>query len=76
MKTYIEFILVGRKTTTLVWGVRTTETQTHLGYVKWWSPWRRYAFFPDNATLYEETCLTQIATFVQNETDKHKAAPK
>jgi hypothetical protein len=35
-----------------------------LGDVKWFSAWRRYAFYPGRLTVYEPTCLRDIATFI------------
>lgn len=34
-----------------------------LGTVKWFSRWRRYAFFPSAETVFEPTCLHDIANF-------------
>jgi hypothetical protein len=45
-----------------------------LGAVKWFGRWRRYAFFPDPATVYEPTCLRDIASFIDSEMQKRKAA--
>jgi len=35
-----------------------------LGSIRWWGRWRRYAFFPEAGTLYESTCLRDIAAFL------------
>lgn len=34
-----------------------------LGQVKWYGPWRCYAFFPADGTLFERVCLRDIAAF-------------
>lgn len=34
-----------------------------LGTVSWYGAWRRYAFWPGQATVYEATCLRDIAAF-------------
>ena len=47
-----------------------------LGDIKWWSTWRKYCFFPAPATLYEHTCLRDIANFCEMETRKRKFAKK
>lgn len=44
-----------------------------LGRVFWWGAWRKYAFFPAAATLYEPTCLRDIATFIEDEMRKRRA---
>lgn len=35
-----------------------------IGHVSWWGAWRKYAFFPNAGTLFEEDCLRDIATFL------------
>jgi hypothetical protein len=39
-----------------------------LGMIKWLPSWRRYAFFPEPETFYEEQCLKDIALFLEVET--------
>jgi hypothetical protein len=43
-----------------------------LGYVKWYSPWRRYVFFPQEGDLFDAGCLVEISNFLRSETDKQK----
>ena len=45
-----------------------------LGRVKWWSPWRCYAFFPEPA-VFEATCLKDIAAFLTKETTGQRRKP-
>jgi hypothetical protein len=44
-----------------------------LGTVKWFGRWRCYAFFPSQQTVYEKTCLREIADFCQDMTAAHAA---
>ena len=44
-----------------------------LGEIRWYGQWRRYAFFPNAHTLFEEVCLRQIADFCENETRLYRA---
>lgn len=39
-----------------------------LGTVKWYGAWRQYASFPCEQTLYEKTCLREIADFCESAT--------
>jgi hypothetical protein len=56
-----------------VWNVWSLKTPPfHLGRVKWFSSWRKYAFFPTSQTLYEQDCLRDIAGFIEAETLNHK----
>ena len=42
----------------------------HLGDIKWYAPWRKYAFFPQEKTLYEQDCLKDIAKFLEEARNK------
>ena len=32
-----------------------------LGQIRWYAPWRQYAFFPDVARLFTASCLVDLA---------------
>jgi len=34
-----------------------------LGTIKWYAQWRKYGFYPENGTVYENICLREIAEF-------------
>lgn len=36
-------------------------SHAYLGIIKWYSPWRRYCFFPDTDTLYDRFCMVEIS---------------
>lgn len=44
-----------------------------LGVVKWHPGWRCFAFFPNGGTLYEPTCLRDLADFCEAQTKARKA---
>jgi hypothetical protein len=37
-----------------------------LGEVKWYSPWRRYCFWPNfyKTTIFDAACLSEIQAFI------------
>lgn len=47
-----------------------------LGQISWFGRWRKYAFDPLPETVYEETCLRDIAQFIEEETKNHRAVKK
>jgi hypothetical protein len=47
-----------------------------LGAVRWFGRWRKYCFFPRPDTVYEETCLGEIAEFCVRETKNHRLKKK
>lgn len=56
------------------WAV-TTLDGTPLGQVRWYNPWRRYCFMPqDHTCVFEQVCLREIADFVETKTREHKEA--
>lgn len=41
-----------------------------LGWIDWYSPWRRYTYHPTNQTLYDSSCLKEIAEFIDKQMQK------
>ena len=50
---------------TLVFSVCTKEdgAAKALGEIAWYGPWRKYAFSPRPNTVFEATCLRDLAAF-------------
>ena len=67
---WIEFLVEGTSPSgiTSIFTVAPKQGGGALGTVRWYAPWRKYAFFPRPDTLYEQDCLRDIATFCENET--------
>jgi hypothetical protein len=51
-------------------------TSVKLGLIKWYAPWRKYSYFPNLNTVYEQVCLREIAEFCEIETRKRKEKNK
>lgn len=72
---YIKFVLdklLSANRKTQVWIILTTDERYSLGYVKWYSNWRGYAFFPAAATIFEQKCLRQIIEFIEKANHDHR----
>lgn len=52
-----------------VWSI---YENTSLGIIKWKANWRKYAFFPYVQTCFEQTCMRDIADFIEKETKQYK----
>lgn len=61
---WLSFVLLfsGRKKTDS-WAVRANRGGEPLGTVQWYSPWRRYVFYPIGG-LFDSRCLIDIASFI------------
>jgi len=63
---YIRFVdmpdLEGRKTH--LWACRNIRSDSPLGSIRWYGPWRQYCFFPSSATVYSAGCLADIQDFI------------
>jgi hypothetical protein len=35
-----------------------------IAEIRWYGPWRKYALFPRAGTVFEETCLNEIAKWL------------
>lgn len=70
---YIQFVHAGYSASgkTKVWDVATIEDQEDLlGEVRWFASGRCYAFYPYDKTVFEKTCLRDIASFCEKQTLK------
>lgn len=54
------------------WRVDTLGGAYLLGYIRWYGAWRQYAFCPEAMTVFEPTCMNDIAAFCKDETRKHR----
>jgi hypothetical protein len=60
---------------TQIWTVRATlQAGAILGMIRWHGAWRKYAFYPNKDTLFEEDCLRDIANFCEGQTKQHREA--
>ncbi len=50
---------------TSVFLVRNIVVDVNLGYIKWIPSYRKYGFYPDKGTYYEEQCLDNITKFLE-----------
>lgn len=50
---------------TKIWEIL-DSTNTRLGLVKWYAPWRKYCFHPLDGVLFDHSCLTDIAKFMKD----------
>jgi len=68
---YFTIFLREKCTKTNIYHLRTNKGDEYLGEIKWYSKWRRYAFYPDYGTIYEETCLANISQFISDVNKEH-----
>ncbi len=59
---------------TNIWHIKAKDTELFLGWITWFAPWRKYTFAPQEKTVFEQTCLRDIATFIENKTKEHHKA--
>lgn len=72
--TYIKFVLVVSKSG----ATKTVEVRSKrqdsivLGVVKWFPTWRKYCFFPNQSTIYDEGCMRDIQSFLLLLNEQHR----
>ncbi len=71
MSKWIVFEIVNDTGVTKTWEV-TTKKDIPLGHIRWYSPWRKYCFFPLGGTVYAASCLRDIADFIKLEMGKRR----
>jgi hypothetical protein len=53
---------------TKVFRVDSKEAGFEIGYVRFYPKWRKYVYEPLNNTIYEQVCLRDIASFIEEQT--------
>ena len=73
---WLEFVSRGKTESgkTRMWGVYSTkgEDPMLLGEVRWHGAWRKYSFFPEALTVFEDECLRDLSFFIEQATRKHR----
>lgn len=74
MRKWIDFKLseTGEKTNKWIVVSKEADSGIHLGIIKWYGPWRKYSFFPNEMTVFEQDCLRDIAYFIELKTKEHR----
>lgn len=67
MSKWIKFEIVKDTGLTKIWEVTTRKETIPLGHIRWYSPWRKYCFFPLGGTVYAASCLGSISEFIGRE---------
>lgn len=75
-KAYIQFVpsADSRSGLTHAWDVLSKDGQIRLGYISWYSPWRRYVVSTFDGNIFDVSCLRTIANFIETEMEKRKHA--
>lgn len=61
---------------TRAWAVHASADNLYLGHIQWFARWRCYIFQPEPSTVYEKTCLRDIANFVDRMTIEQRKRKK
>lgn len=67
-------LMDGRKTDT--WEIVSTGGRDILGHVKWFGRWRRFAFWPEPETVFDEVCMRELSDFCEKVTQMRAEARK
>ena len=65
---YIHFRQIATQNGRWIWSCRNNRTDSELGQVMFYGPWRQYCYFPKGDTVLNKTCLDNIAEFLQKVT--------
>lgn len=53
-----------------------SESNDIIGKIKWYVAWRKYCFFPEEDTVYENKCLEEISNILIELTKNYKERKK
>lgn len=56
------------------WSVvsKRNDEETFLGYISWRAQWRRYVFFPAYKTLFDASCMREVAEFIEQRMEERR----
>ena len=74
MSQYITFHKLSDTGKTEVWSVNSQNHGNRLGLIKWYGPWRQYAFWPDAETVWNPACLDDATVFIRGLMSKRAEA--
>lgn len=60
---------------TSVFTVNVRGTRSPIGQIRWYWSWRKYAFFPNDNTVFDHGCLRDIANFCESESRRQRTQP-
>lgn len=60
----------GKKTD--VWEITNKSNTVTLGYIQWHGAWRKYCFFPEGRTIWDNKCLTEVQKFIDEQMSERK----
>ena len=69
---YLEFRLYSQATKTQIWEVCSKTRGSYLGYIRWYGPWRQYAFHPGDLTVWNPECLKDVCEFIRELMEDHR----
>jgi hypothetical protein len=59
---------------TRVWEVTAVASDEILGRISFWGAWRKYVFHAGAGTLYDASCMREIADFTETENKNWRAS--
>ena len=61
---------------TAQYAVESTYDTSYLGEIKWYGPWRGYAFYPYIDCVFEPKCLNTICEWIAELNQAHREAKR
>ncbi len=62
----LNITVCGQTPKTYRWEVRSRRNDAMLGMIGYYSRWRAYVFYPNQATILNGECLIDLATFLRD----------
>jgi hypothetical protein len=70
---FLDFRQIGDTGKTKIWRI-TTKGNEHswLGEIRWFGAWRKYCFYPDGGTIFDNKCMLEIINFISDRMAERK----
>lgn len=73
---YMTFQRTESRGSTLVYHVKNLHGNFLLGVIKWYPPFRKYSFFPEEGMVFDARCLNEIVKVITDLNEFHAAELK
>lgn len=68
-----EEILPNRKT--LIYNI-INNNNLKIGQIRWYGPWRKFCFYPDSDTIWDNKCLQDVLNIINDYNSKWRQSNK
>jgi hypothetical protein len=75
-KPNLRFEETGDTGKTKTWCVISNHSGQDIADIRWYGAWRRYALFPEENTVWDNNCMSEVCTFIETQMRARRESKK